>query len=104
VPILSQTATILFEALNTGPGISLAQILARTESVEVSNCLTELARAGEEKGNFQPRLTGALDALERHQAQKKKSQLKTETKDQTRFLRDVYESTERQNPHNIGMV
>ena len=104
VPILSQTATILFEALNTGPGISLAQILARTESVEVSNCLTELARAGEEKGNFQPRLTGALDALVRHQAQKKKSQLKTETKDQTRFLRDVYESTERQNPHNIGMV
>jgi len=104
VPILSQTAAILFEALNTGPGISLAQILARTESVEVSNCLTELARAGEEKGNFQPRLTGALDALERHQAQKKKSQLKTETKDQTRFLRDVYESTERQNPHNIGMV
>jgi DNA primase len=104
VPILSQTAAILFEALNTGPGISLAQILAGTESVEVSNCLTELAMAGEEKGNFQPRLTGALDALERHQAQKKKSQLKTETKDQTRFLRDVYESTERQNPHNIGMV
>jgi DNA primase len=104
VPILSQTAIILFEALNTGPGISLAQILARTESVEVSNCLTELARAGEEKGNFQPRLTGALDTLVRHQAQKKKSQLKTETKDQTRFLRDVYESTERQNPHNIGMV
>jgi len=104
VPILRQIAAILFEALNTDAGISLKEILAGTESVEVGSCLVELARAGEEKGNFQSRLTGALDALERHRAQVKKSQMKTMTEDQTQFLRDVYESTERQNPHNVGMV
>jgi DNA primase len=105
VPILRQTAAILFETLNTDINASLVQMLARTESVEVGKCLTELASAGEEKGNFQSRLTGALDALARHQAQKKKSQIKTiDTEDQTRFLRDVYESTGKQNPRNLGMV
>jgi DNA primase len=104
VPILRQIAAILFEALNTDAGISLKDILAGTESVEVSSCLVELARAGEEKGNFQSRLTGAMDALAGYQAQKRKSQIKTITGDQTKFLRDVYENTERQNPRNIGMV
>jgi DNA primase len=104
VPILRQIAAILFEALNTDAGISLKDILAGTESVEVSSCLVELARAGEEKGNFQSRLTGAMDALAGYQAQKRKSQIKTITGDQTKFLRDVYENTEKQNPRNIGMV
>jgi DNA primase len=104
VPILRQIAAILFEALNTDAGISLKDILAGTESVEVSGCLVELARAGEEKGNFQSRLAGAMDALAGYQAQKRKSQIKTITGDQTKFLRDVYENTERQNPRNLGMT
>jgi len=104
VPILRQIAAILFEALNTDAGVSLKDILARIESVDVSNCLTELARAGEEKGNFQSRLTGAMDALAGYYAQKRKSQIKTITGDQTKFLRDVYENTERQNPRNLGMT
>ena len=104
VPILRQIAAILFEALNTDAGISLKDILAGTESVEVSSCLVELARAGEEKGNFQSRLTGAMDALAGYQAQKRKSQIKTITGDQTKFLRDVYENTEKQNPRNLGMT
>ncbi len=105
VPALRQTAAVLFETLNTDINASLAKILARTESIEVGKCLTELASAGEEKGNFQSRLTGALDVLVRHQVQKKKSQIKTiDTEDQTRFLRDVYESTGKQNPRSLGMT
>jgi hypothetical protein len=41
--------------------------------------------------------------MQRHQAQKKKNAVTAE-KDETQFLRSVYENTGRQNPHNIGMV
>ena len=54
----------------------LSQILARTESVELGKSLVELTQAGEEKGNFQARLTGALDTIERYQV-KKNSRIKT---------------------------
>ncbi len=103
VPLLKQTADVLFEALNADSNTSLAQILAKVESVELGNCIVELAQAGEKKGNFKQRLNDALDVLNRYQAQKKKGQLKT-IKDQTQFLRCVYENTGKQNPHNVGMV
>jgi len=103
VPILSQTAAILFETLNTEPKPSFAEMLARAESVELGECLVQLAQAGEEKGNFRARLAGALDVIERHQAQRQKRQIKA-VEDQRQFLRRVHENTEKENPHNVGMV
>ena len=63
----------------------------------------ELTQAGEEKGNFQARLTGALDVIERYQAQKQNSRIKT-IEDPRQFLRKAYENTGKENPHNVGMV
>ena len=103
VPILSQISTILFNTLSNDANASLAGILANAESVEISKALVELADAGEEKGNFEFRLTAAVDVMQRHQSQKKKSAV-TSGKDETQFLRSVYENTGKQNPHNIGMV
>jgi len=103
VPILSQISTILFNTLSSDADASLAGILANAESVEVSKALVELADAGEEKGNFEFRLTAAVDVMQRHQAQKKKSAVAA-AEDETQFLRSVYENTGKQNPHNIGMV
>jgi hypothetical protein len=103
VPILRQTAAILFEALDAEPKPSLAEMLARAESTELGECLVQLAQAGEEKGNFRARLTGALDAIQRCQAQKRKSRIK-EVEDQRQFLRRVHENTGKENPHNVGMV
>ncbi|MBC8468626.1 MAG: DNA primase [Planctomycetes bacterium] len=103
VPILKQIAEILFEALNTDVNTSLAEILAKTESVELGNSLVELSQTGQEKGNFQARLKGALDAIERHREQKQNSFIKT-IDDQKQFLRKVYENTGKENPHNVGMV
>jgi DNA primase len=103
VPILRQIALILFDVLSTDPAASLAQILARAESVEAGSLIVQLAQAGEQKGNFKSRLTGALDAIQRYRAQKKKSEIKA-VEDQTQFLRRFVESTEKQNPHNIGMT
>ena len=103
VPILKQIATILFETLNANIEARLTEILAKAEAVEAGGVIVELAQAGEEKGNYQSRLTGALDAIQRYQAQKKKSEIKT-IEDQTKFLQRYSEITEKENPHNVGMV
>ncbi len=103
VPILKQIATILFETLNTNIEAQLTEILAKAEAVEAGGVIVELAQAGEEKGNYQSRLTGALDAIQRYQAQKRKSEIKT-IEDQTKFLQRYSEITEKENPHNVGMV
>ena len=103
VPMLKQTASILFETLITDPETRLAEILARAESPEAGSLIVELAQSGEAKGNFESRLTGALDAIRRHQAQVRKSEIKA-TEDQTQFLRCFLENTGKQNPRNVGMT
>jgi len=103
VPILKQTAMILFETLQADANASLSRILAGTESVELGNSLVELTQAGEEKGNFQSRLTAALDTIERYKTQKQNSRIKA-TEDPREFLRRAYENTGKENPHNVGMV
>ena len=81
----------------------LRQVLARIESVELGKCLMELAHAGQEKGNFESRLTGALDAIERHQVQKHKSGIVT-ADDQSEYLRRLYDNTDKTNVRNVGML
>jgi len=103
VPMLRQTASILFETLSTDPETRLAEILARAESPEAGSLIVELAQSGEAKGNFKSRLTGALDAIGRHHAQGRKSEIKA-IEDQTQFLRRFLENTEKQNPRSIGMT
>jgi DNA primase len=103
VPILGRIAAILFETLDADVNVSLREILARTESVEVGKCFMELAQAGQEKGNFRSRLSGALDAIGRHRAQKQNGGIEA-TEDQRQYLRRVYENTGKENPHSVGMV
>ncbi|MGD8500789.1 MAG: DNA primase [Phycisphaerales bacterium] len=103
VPILGRMAAILFEMLDADVNVSLREILARTESVEVGRCFMELAQAGQEKGNFESRLSGALDAIGRHSAQKQNGRIEA-TEDQRQYLRRVYENTGKDNPHSVGMV
>jgi DNA primase len=102
VPILRQAAAILFETLKDNIGASLANMLARVESVELGNCLTELAQAGQVKGNFEWRLTGALDAVSRHQARKKRSRIEAQ-EDPREYLRELSENTGKVNIHTTGM-
>jgi len=103
VPILRQIADILFQTLSTDSNASLKEILTGAESVEAGSVIVRLAQGGEEKGNFQSRLAGALDAIRRIQGQRKKSDIKA-IEDQTQFLRRFSESTVKEDPHNIGMV
>jgi DNA primase len=102
VPMLRQTASILFETLSANPETSLAEIIARTESPQIGSLIVELAQSGEAKGNFKSRLTGALDAIGRHQAQRRKNGIKAI--DGREFLRCVHENTDKQNLRSTGMV
>jgi DNA primase len=103
VPILGQVAEILFETLDGDINAPLNEILARTESVELGNCIMELAAAGQKKGNFEFKLAGALGAIEQYTV-KKRNGLAEMEEDQSEFLRRVYDSKEKTNPHNVGMV
>lgn len=103
VPVLRSIADIVFDTLSTATDPLLKEILAKAESVEAGSIIVELARIGEEKANFESRLAGALDAMQRLARQRKKSQIKA-ARDQTSFLRRFSENTVKENPHNVGMV
>jgi DNA primase len=102
VPILALVAGILLEVLEGGGDASLSAILARTESVELGNCVMERAAAGEQKGNFESRLAGALAAMERHRTRRQNGAVEV-TEDGTEYLRKKHESAGR-NPHSVGLV
>ena len=102
VPILKQIATILFDTLHADIDTPLKTILIKAETEELGRCLAELAYGGEQKGNFMPRLTGAVEVFQRCLAQKKKIQLKS-AKDQAEYLR-LSVDTAKQNRHNLGMI
>ena len=102
-PILRQIGEILFETLELDSEAQLRQVLAGTESVQLGNCLMELAQAGHLKGNYKWRLNKALDAIERHQAQKRKSTIES-AEDKSEYLRKLYDNTGKVNVHNMGML
>ena len=101
VPILGQMAEILFDVLNADTKAPLRQVLARTESVKLGKCCMELAHAGEEKGNFESRLAGALETIER--CRKRNKSFGT-VEEQRQYLRRFGGDTGRENPHSVGMV
>lgn len=103
VPILGQIAELLFETLDADINTSLSEILTKVESVELGNAIVELGRTGEEKGNYQARLIGALKAIERQKVKNKNSFIKN-IDDQKQFLKNAYENTGKENPHNVGMI
>jgi DNA primase len=106
VPILGRAAAILFEALDDDIDASLSEILARAESVELGNCIMELAAVGQNKGsksNFESVLAGAVSAIEQCTAKEQDGSTQG-VEDQTEFLRRYYHSREKTNPHNIGMT
>jgi DNA primase len=65
VPALREIAHILIDALQSGEDFALRAVLARTESVQLGDCIIELQEIGERKGNYQSRLTDAMDVLYR---------------------------------------
>ena len=103
VPALKQIAEMLLEMLQGNINVSLREILANTDSTELSNCLMELVQTGEDKGNFESRLVGALDTIERYKVHKKNDSIKT-IEGQKEYLQRLKESKGKENPHSVGLV
>jgi hypothetical protein len=81
-------------------------------------CITDLAQAGDEKGNLEKRLNDALAVFASH-AQKAAPPPagpdharsadpdacpESRQKNENDFLKRIYENARKDNPHNIGMT
>lgn len=104
VPILNRIAGFLFGMIRSEKEFTISQALAQTESPELAQAIVELQRVGEEKGNYEPRLVGALAVLGR-------SKTGIQGHVRTKEFRLPSDSSEtaggrpgRQNPHSIGMT
>ncbi len=111
VLVLRDIASVLFETLTSNPAPELTEILAKTESPQVSSCITQLQADGEQKGNFETRLRDAVDVLLSCHARRaidlsraqSRGQLKSK-QDANKYLKSVTESARKENRRNIGMT
>jgi len=118
VPLLKQTAQLLFQMCDATTDVTLDRVLASAESIELAMCITDLAQAGDEKGNLEKRLNDALAVFARH-AQKAAplpagpdparsanpdACPESRQKNENDFLKRIYENARKDNPHNIGMT
>jgi DNA primase len=104
VPMLRQTASILFEILDNKSDVSLAEIIAGTESPEISSLIVELAQSGQakgKKGNLESSISGAMEVIGQHRVQIRKSQIKAV--DDRQFLQSILENTGKQNQRSTGL-
>jgi len=102
-PVLRDIAAILFETLENDINAPLTAILAKLESVEAGNAVVHLQNQGQIKGNYRATVTGAIDAIKRHQNQAAKTRIRGEH-DNAQLLRYVSQNAKKRNPHNVGMM
>ncbi len=103
VPILNQIASMLLDIIESDGDFSIGRVLARTESVELAECIMELQRVGEEKGNYHSRLVDSLEVLCRRRQQIADVRTNKLTS-QGDARSDGGEPSGRQHPHSIGIV
>jgi DNA primase len=103
VPILREIAAVLFDILRSEEDFALRAVLARTESVQLGDCIIELQEVGEGKGNYRSRLIDALDTLNRYGD--RSGTVRTDRTRNGSSFSGVGEGPRgRQNPHSIGMT
>jgi DNA primase len=103
VPVLREIAEILLEALRSNEDFALRSVLARTESVQLGDCIVELQEVGERKGNYGSRLADALGVLHRRKDRSGTMRVMGMKKTGRSSSADE-ESGRRENPYSIGMT
>ncbi|MHC4213551.1 MAG: DNA primase [Planctomycetota bacterium] len=103
VPALRRIAEVLFENLSTGADNPVQELINCADSVEMGTLVAEMMETGQKKGNFEDRLKGALESVERFKVGSRKSRI-TDITDHERYLKEFAESALKQNPRNLGMV
>jgi hypothetical protein len=100
---LRRIAEVFFENLRTCADNPVQELINCADSVEMGTLISELMQTGQQKGNFENRLTGALESVESLKVGSRKSRI-TDITDHERYLKEFAESTLKQNPRNLGMV
>jgi len=103
VPVLAKIANILFEKLNEDINTSLAEILVLVESPNLASAITDLAQSGQEKGNFQTSLNGAIEALNEYYKNRKKPDQKAKISE-IEALKKLSEKQSKPNLRNMGII
>jgi len=103
VPLLRQTAQILFEMLKRATDVPLGKLLASVESTDLGRCITELAQAGEERANLESSLSAVVDIFERHLAERRAAE-SADGGDEREFLKRHQENRRKGNVRAPGMT
>lgn len=107
VPVLRETAEVLFGCLEDGREITLAGLLQGIESKQAGSALIHLAETGEKKGNYQKRLQDALGVVQNHRRNSRKDSIKAGlSDDDTESLRKITEiltAGQKNNRRNPGI-
>ena len=95
VPMLNVIARCLFDLLGSDADFSLSALIASFEDLDTSSCIVELAGVGEDKGNYEQRLTEAVNVLVEHKKSREIEIVKQDTSDDglrniTMKLRDTH--------------
>lgn len=104
---LREIADALLGLLTAGQEPSLAQVYSRIESPRAAALLTEMADAGEQKGDAQKRLDDSLTAIEQYCHKQDIEAFKERlADDQTDTLRQIQERLKQQkgNLRNAGLI
>lgn len=97
VPVFRRLAEILFGILADEPQSTLARIVAGIEDPQLGSVVVGLQQTGEEKGNYENRITGALEAFVSHL-----TDVPGDSNNST--VEDIIPKAQKKNPHSMGMI
>jgi DNA primase len=95
-------AKLIFGALKEDASSTVGQILARTDSLLVSNAIVQLQEIGRDKGTFQASLDGALEAFQLYLS-KSENKGNIEIKDETEYLKQLHQDA-RKHKRRGGLI
>jgi DNA primase len=98
VPILKDIWTLIEQTLAGGVEFSLTNLLAKTESEQVSGLLVKLSDNGQDGDTLRNRLKGAINAMEEYKQKKSRNNKKTGDDEILRKISAVKSKPDRRNP------
>lgn len=98
VPILKETWELIEQTLTGNIEFSLTDLLAKTESEDVSSLVVKLSDNGQDVETLKMRLAGAIGALEEYNNKKLSRKAKALDDEQLRKISSVKSKPDRRNP------
>jgi len=98
MPVLKEIWQLIEQASAGGTEYSLANLLAQTESKDVSSLMVKLSDNGQDPDTLRKRLSGAINAMEEHKNKKNQGGKKTGDDDILQRISNIKAKPDRRNP------